>query len=221
MNALLEIRDLYGGYEKNVNILQGVDLTVEEGEVVGVVGLNGSGKSTLGKAVMNLIPYRKGTVVFDGQSVEDKNTHQLAHMGISLMRQGGAVFPGLSVGQNLKLVGGALSDLPSSKLQSSLMADKLSGGERQELALAMALAGIPKLVFLDEPSAGLSPAAVDGIYTILDRIKKQREMSMIVIEQNIARAVAFCDKIVLLATGRIEAEFSDSSLDEIEKQMFK
>ena len=103
MSTLLEIKGLYGGYEPGVNILQGIDLTVAKGEVVGLIGLNGSGKSTLGKAVMNLVPYRKGEIIFDGHHVEDKSTHELAQLGIALMHQGGVVFPNLSVWQNLQM----------------------------------------------------------------------------------------------------------------------
>ena len=110
MSNLLEIKGLYAGYEQDVNILQGIDLTVAEGEAVGIIGLNGSGKSTLGKAVMNLVPYRRGSIVFNGQHIEDKSTHELAQMGIALMHQGGVVFPNISVWQNLSLAWGDKAD---------------------------------------------------------------------------------------------------------------
>lgn len=236
MSALLEIRNLEGGYEKGVRILQGIDLTVEQGEAVGIIGLNGSGKSTLGKAIMNLLPYRKGSIVFDGQEVEDTPPHDLAQMGIALMHQGGVVFPNLSVWQNIQM---ALGNTQRSTLNTQLkeiipllqepmtelmrtMADKLSGGQRHELALAMTLANKPKLVILDEPSAGLSPKALEEMYGILRRIRELYGLTVLLVEQNISRAVAFCDKCVLLGQGRITDEFVGERLvlSEIESLMF-
>lgn len=236
MSTMLEIKNLYGGYEQGVKILQGIDLTVAEGEAVGIIGLNGSGKSTLGKAVMNLIPYRKGSIVFDGQHVEDKGTHELAQMGIALMHQGGVVFPNLSVWQNLQM---AMGNAHRSTLHAQLkevipllqksktelmrtMADKLSGGQRHELALAMTLARQPKLVILDEPSAGLSPKAVEEMYGMLKKIRKLYGVTVILVEQNVSRAVSFCDRCVLLGQGRITDEFVGERLvlSEIESLMF-
>lgn len=236
MSALLEIRNLEGGYEKGVRILQGIDLTVEQGEAVGIIGLNGSGKSTLGKAILNLLPYRTGNIFFDGQQVEDKSPHDLAQMGIALMHQGGVVFPNLSVWQNIQM---ALGNAQRSTLNTQLkeiipllkepmtelmrtMADKLSGGQRHELALAMTLAHKPKLVILDEPSAGLSPKAVEEMYGILRKIRELYGLTVLLVEQNISRAVAFCDKCVLLGQGRITGGFVGERLvlSEIESLMF-
>lgn len=215
MSTMLEIKDLYGGYEQGVQILQGIDLTVAEGEAVGIIGLNGSGKSTLGKAVMNLIPYRKGSIVFDGQHIEDKSTHELAQMGIAMMHQGGVVFSNLSVWQNLQM---AIKTQNLSSLQSIIpllqkpkkelmrtMADKLSGGQRHELALAMTLARQPKLVILDEPSAGLSPKAVEELYELLEKIRNSLGVTMLIIEQNINQASSFCDRCVTVDVGKVRS----------------
>lgn len=237
MSALLEIWNLEGGYEKGVRILQGIDLTVEHGEAVGIIGLNGSGKSTLGKAILNLLPYRMGNIFFDGQQVEDKSPHDLAQMGIALMHQGGVVFPNLSVWQNIQM---ALGNAQRSTLNTQLkevipllqkskrelirtMADKLSGGQRHELALAMTLARKPKLVILDEPSAGLSPKAVEEMYEMLDVIHKSFKMSILLIEQNISHALSSCDRCVMLSQGVISCEFTgkDLLISEIERIMFK
>lgn len=237
MNTLLEIKGLRGGYELGVNILQGIDLTVTQGEAVGIIGLNGSGKSTLGKAVMNLIPYREGSIVFNGQHIEDKSTHELAQMGIALMHQGGVVFPNLSVWQNLQMALGSsqrstfdtllreiipLLQKPKKELMRT-MADKLSGGQRHELALAMTLARQPKLVILDEPSAGLSPKAVEEMYGMLGRIRGNFGITILLIEQNVTRAVGFCERCVMLEQGRIMDEFDENRLKmfEIESIMFK
>lgn len=240
MSTLLEIKGLHGGYEKDVNILQGIDLTVAEGEAVGIIGLNGSGKSTLGKAVMNLIPFREGSIVYDGQHVEGRSTSELAQLGMALMHQGGAVFPNLSVWQNLQLALGSVSRTAETQnfvsLQSVIpllqrpkkelmrtMADKLSGGQRHELALAMTLARQPKLVILDEPSAGLSPKAVEEMYGMLGKIRKVLGITVLLIEQNVTRAVGFCERCVMLKQGVIANEFAGESmvLSEIENLMFK
>ena len=240
MNTWLEIKGLYGGYEKDVNILQGIDLTVAEGEAVGIIGLNGSGKSTLGKAVMNLIPFREGSIVYDGQHVEGRSTSELAQLGMALMHQGGAVFPNLSVWQNLQLALGSVSRTAEAQNFVSLrsvipllqkprkelmrtMADKLSGGQRHELALAMTLSRRPKLVILDEPSAGLSPKAVEEMYGMLGKIRKELGITVLLIEQNISRAVAFCSRCLLLNHGTFSKEFVGDKLGlkEIESVMFK
>lgn len=236
MSKLLEIKDLYGGYEKGVKVLQGINLTVEQGEAVGIIGLNGSGKSTLGKAVMNLLPYRSGKVFFEGQDVSEDSTCQLAQKGIAMMHQGGVVFPNLSVWQNLQLAFGTsrlspftsqLSDIipllqqPKKKLMRT-MADKLSGGQRHELALAMTLARQPKLVILDEPSAGLSPKALEEMYEMLGKIKESFGLGVVLVEQNVSRAISFCNRCVMLGMGTISYEFIGESLviSEIERVMF-
>lgn len=216
MKNLLQIDDLYGGYKDGVNILQGVNLTVDEGETVGIIGLNGSGKSTLGKAIMNMLPYRTGSIVFDGQNVESRSTHELAKLGIAIMHQGGAVFPNLSVWQNLQLACNSEFNIQNSKLAElipllqrpkkelmHIMADTLSGGQRHELALAMTLARKPKLVVLDEPSAGLSPKAVDEMYELLEKVRSSLGMTMLIIEQNIDKAVSFCDRCVKVDVGKV------------------
>lgn len=230
MSNLLEINGLYAGYEPDVNILQGIDLTVSEGEAVGIIGLNGSGKSTLGKTVMNLVPYHKGEIIFDGHHVEDKSTHELAQLGIAVMLQGGVVFPNLSVWQNLQMAVETqdfaplqpiipLLQKPKKELMRT-MADKLSGGQRHELALAMTLARQPKLIILDEPSAGLSPKAVEEMYGMLGQIRKHFGLTIILVEQNVSRAVAFCRRCVLLEQGTVSQIFTDGNLKDIEKIMF-
>lgn len=234
MSAILEIKDLYGGYEKDAMILQGVSMTIEEGEAVGIIGLNGSGKSTLGKVIMNLIPYRSGELFAKGKPIHMKTTEELSRSGIALMQQGGAVFPILSVHDNLQLAfhdnnGNnyatalkkiiPLLDEPV-RQQQRTMADRLSGGQRHQLALAMALAQQPWLLILDEPSAGLSPAAVDEMYAMLGQIRKEFGMSILLIEQNISRAVSFCDRCQMLRQGKIVEEFIDKNIERIQNSMF-
>lgn len=234
MNKVLEIQSLRGGYIPELDILQGIDLALCEGEVLGIIGLNGSGKSTLGKAVMNMIPRREGDILYCGESVMTLPTHTLATRGIAFMQQGGQVFRTLSVWENLQLAFGndAKNDYisvlksvvpllyrPKGELQR-MMADKLSGGQRHQLALAMTLARQPKLAILDEPSAGLSPVAVAEMYDILHEVRTRLGVTMLIIEQNIAKAMEFCDRSILLSQGRIVQEFKENDLAMVEKIMF-
>lgn len=235
MKELLEIKGLVGGYEKDVNILQGIDMVVAPGETVGIIGLNGSGKSTLAKALMNLLPFRSGLIMFGGQDVSERATHRLSRMGIALMQQGGVVFPTLSVWQNLSLARGSKTFIPHYEQLKQIipllnepnkdlmrtMADKLSGGQRHELALAMTLSRNPKLVILDEPSAGLSPKAVKAMYGMLEAIRKQFGVSIVLIEQNVHQAVNFCDRCLMIKMGVVAGEFVSKDVMEIENLMFE
>ena len=234
MMQVLEIHNLRGGYIPELDILQGIHLSLNEGEVVGVIGLNGSGKSTLGKAIMNMIPRREGEIRFCGQSITSLATHELATRGIAIMQQGGQVFNTMSVWENLQLAFGdkknneyvvVLKEIlpllarPKKELQHT-MADKLSGGQRHQLALAMTLARRPKLAILDEPSAGLSPKSVEVMYQILQLVRERLGVTILLIEQNIAKAIDFCDRSILLSQGTIAHEFIDGSITDVEKIMF-
>jgi ABC-type branched-subunit amino acid transport system ATPase component len=231
---VLEIHNVRGGYIPELDILQGIDLVLNEGDVVGVLGLNGSGKSTLGKAIMNMIPRREGEIRFCGKLITSLTTHELAIQGIAIMQQGGQVFNTMSVWENLQLAFGDVQDKeyivqlqeivplltrPKKELQHT-MADKLSGGQRHQLALAMTLARHPKLAILDEPSAGLSPKSVEEMYKILQQVRERLGVTILLIEQNIAKAIDFCDRSILLTQGTIEYEFIDGTITDIEKIMF-
>ncbi len=236
MRELLRISGLWGGYKDGVDILKGVDLVVNEGEVIGIIGLNGSGKSTLGKAIMNMIPIRRGVIEFEGEDITRLSTHMIARRGISIMQQGGQVFPNLSVWENLDMAFGHTSGTISSYekikdiiplLQSSKrelqhkMADKLSGGQKHQLALAMSLASLPRLVILDEPSAGLSPIAVEDMYSIIASIKERFNMSIILIEQNVSKAIQNCERCALLRQGIVSQSFKKGEIADIESVIFK
>ena len=212
MSEILKINDLWGGYKADVDILQGVSMEVQQGEAIGIIGLNGSGKSTLGKAIMN-----RGEIIFEGKDVTSLTTSQLSHCGISIMQQGGKVFQTLSVWDNLQLalskhsadttetLRGILPMLqaPKKELQR-MMADKLSGGQKHQLSLAMTLATNPRLVVLDEPSAGLSPKAVDDMYQLLHAIRNTLGITTIIlIEQNIARAIDYCNRCMVMSQGKL------------------
>lgn len=228
MSEILKINNLWGGYQEGVDILRGISLEVQQGEAVGIIGLNGSGKSTFGKAIMNMIPFRKGEIFFEGEDITSLTTCQLSHRGISIMQQGGKIFYNLSVWDNLQLArqgdNSQLAEIipllqqPKRELQH-LMADKLSGGQKHQLSLAMTLAANPRLVILDEPSAGLSPKAIDEMFEILQSIKIKWGITIILIEQNIAKAVNYSNMVFLVKQGTIE-QMDQSSLHEIELIMF-
>ena len=237
MSEILKINNLWGGYKEGVDILRGISLEVQQGEAVGIIGLNGSGKSTFGKAIMNMIPFRKGEIFFEDEDITTLTTSQLAHCGISIMQQGGKVFQNLSVWENLQLAAQGsnsqfsilnsqleevfpLLQRPKKELQQ-LMSDKLSGGQKHQLSLSMTLATNPHLVILDEPSAGLSPKAMEEMYSILDTVKKRMGISIILIEQNIHHAIDFCSRVFLIKQGKIEKEFLSKGISEIELIMFK
>lgn len=234
MSEILKISGLWGGYKEGVDILRGIDMTIQEGEAVGIIGLNGSGKSTLGKAIMNMIPIRRGEILFNGESIMNLPTHELVHKGISIMQQGGQVFQNLSVCDNIDIAFGScmnsyfedISDIlpilqkPRKELMHK-MADKLSGGQKHQLALAMALATRPKLLILDEPSAGLSPISVEQMYNTLHLVRERTKVTIILIEQNVSKAVQSCERSILLRQGLIIKGFRKDDINDIESIIFK
>lgn len=219
MSEILKINNLWGGYQEGVDILRGISIVIQQGEAIGVIGLNGSGKSTLGRAIMNMIPFRKGDIIFEGKDITTLTTSQLSHCGISIMQQGGKVFPNLSVWENLLLaVQGNNCQLSMTKSQfvgiipllqrpkkelQLLMADKLSGGQKHQLSFAMTLATNPRFIILDEPSAGLSPKAVEEMFEMLFAVRTKIGISYFLIEQNISKVVDFCDRTLLLSHGEL------------------
>ena len=233
MSEILKIDDLWGGYKEDVDILQGVSLEVQQGEAVGIIGLNCSGTSTLGKAIMNMIPFRRGVITFEGEDITKLSTSQLSHRGLSIMQQGGRVFKTISMWENLQLALykqpketlGRLKEIIPMLQQSQrqlqhTMADKLSGGQKHQLSLAMTLATNPRLVILDEPSAGLSPKAVEEMYGMLQAVRDTFGVTIILIEQNIARAIRFCDRCAIMQTGQLNLLSGNRDIQEIEKIMF-
>jgi ABC-type branched-subunit amino acid transport system ATPase component len=210
MSALLDIRGLKAGYIPEVDVLQGIDLSVNSGETIGILGLNGSGKSSIAKAIAGQIPFRTGSILFNGDSLMTVRPDRLRAMGISYMRQEGGVFGNLTVEENLYLASRDVQYLPSFfAAKKKMQADRLSGGERQLLAFSMALSSNTKLLILDEPSAGLSPSAADEIYETMKRIIRERALTVLLIEQNVARAVSLSTRVAWVADGRLAIEPAD------------
>lgn len=232
-DVILKTDHIAGGYVAGINILHGISLQIERGAAIGVLGLNGSGKSSFGKSLVNMLPYRTGSLMFAGEDISNLSTEEISRQGIRMMFQGGQVFQTLSIWDNLRLVTGnsfkeqmerlrpiiPILDNPQNWLKGT-MADKLSGGQRHQLALAMTLATLPSIVILDEPSAGLSPKSVDMMYNLLNEVKDKFALTIVLIEQNISRAVEFCDNCVLIQQGTIGKTFGRGELHEIEATMF-
>ncbi len=227
---ILKLENITGGYAKGVPILKGVDLELKTGEVLAIIGQNGAGKSTLAKAIINILPYRTGKLLFKGKDVCSLSTRQLNQRGITYYMQGGRVFNTLSVKENIRFVSISgnnskydelLSVFPTLRKHWLDDAGMLSGGERHQLALAMVLTKQPELLILDEPSAGLSPAATDELYQILHTIKKEK-VSMILIEQNIAKAIAFSHRVAVMQDGMIEAVLvsDESAIEKVQDIYF-
>ena len=215
MTALLDVDDLEVAYGRT-RALKGVSLSVDRGEIVGVVGPNGAGKSTLMWAICGVKEVRRGSVAFDGQQLSGKRPHTLVRMGISLVPEGRRIFGGLTVEENMRLGMTAVKDgSPKSEAIESMVtlfpdlqpllgthAGKLSGGEQQQLAIARALVSEPKLLLLDEPSLGLAPIVTDRLFATLSELR-ERGVTLLVVEQNAARAVELADRTYVLRSGSI------------------
>jgi branched-chain amino acid transport system ATP-binding protein len=216
---VLELRDLRvarGG----VQVLHGVELTVGAGEVVGVIGPNGAGKSTLLRAICGLVPPSAGQLRFAGRSLEGMVPEQIARLGLAFVPEGRHIFRTLTVAENLRLAarGGLdrqleqmLGRFPLLRARAGERADRLSGGEQQQLAIARALLARPRLLILDEPSLGLAPKTIDLIYELLESLREEG-VTMLLVEQNATRTVGFCDRCLVLSGGRVRAEGSRAEL---------
>ncbi len=213
MSALV-VRDLVVGYEPGVPIVNGASLTVAAGEIVAVLGPNGAGKSTLIKAIAGVAPIRSGAVFLGDEEITRLPAHRLVREGLAFVPQTENVFTGMSVEDNLRLAAGILpSDkrtrriaeiyrfFPDLARQRRLLAGRLSGGQRQMAAIARALIAAPRVLMLDEPSAGLSPKLVEGVFARLAEIRASG-VAIVLVEQNARAALAIADRGLVQVEGR-------------------
>jgi branched-chain amino acid transport system ATP-binding protein len=211
--ALMAVTDVVAGYGASDEILKGISLTVDAGELVCIIGPNGAGKSTLLKVMAGLLRPRSGAVMFDGSTLTASPARAVSQAGIVYVAQEQNTFPSLTVRENLVLgsylhPAGAASRVEQMMQRFPLLRDKarqpartLSGGQRQTLAVAAALMAQPKLMLLDEPSAGLSPQAAEQLFDTLRAIR-DAGVAILMVEQNALAALDISDRAYIFVLGR-------------------
>jgi branched-chain amino acid transport system ATP-binding protein len=212
--ALLTVEDIHT-YLGDSHIIQGVSLAVPAGKVVALLGRNGAGKTTTLRSIMRMVRPRRGRVAFDGKDISALATFEIARARIAFVQETRAIFPSLTVEENLAIAtrppfnGGSVwtmerifDDFPQLAARRRNGGTQLSGGEQQMLAIARALVANPRLLLLDEPSEGLAPLIVRQIADIIVMLK-QAGMTMLLVEQNFALATEVADNVVILGKGRV------------------
>lgn len=227
MTPLLDARDLDVGY-RGKQVLHGVSLTVHQAEVVGLIGHNGAGKSTLLKALYGLVGIQRGEVRFDGGPITHCDAAANAARGLALVPQARGLFTELTVAENLRLGGYLVRDarvlakrlatvhtlFPVLRERATQVAGALSGGEQQMVALGLALMREPRLLLLDEPSLGLSPAMIDRVLDSVRTVTARLGVSVLIAEQNVKQLFRIADRVYGLKVGRVVVEGPTGSLDE-------
>jgi len=221
MSALLKVQGLSASYGR-VPVLHGINLDVNEGEILGVLGHNGMGKTTLLKALMGIIPTTSGQITFDGEDLTRLNSSRRGRLGIGYVPQGRGIFPTLSVRDNLRM-GVAAHDMDETDAVERVLANfprlerlldrdggALSGGEQQLLALARCLISEPALILLDEPTEGIQPSIIDEIIDLLQSLNKNTGISIVLVEQSLDFITALSDRVLLIQKGSITGEISGS-----------
>ena len=227
MSNLLEIRDLnvaYGG----IQAVRGISFDVAEGEVVTLIGANGAGKSSTLRSIVGLVKSAGGNIMFDRKELRGLSTENIVRQGITLVPEGRRVFVNLTVYENLKMGAYMRKDrldedldwvydlFPRLKERSWQSAGTLSGGEQQMLAIGRALMSRPKLIMMDEPSLGLAPIVVQGVFDIIREINRQG-VTILLVEQNANMALKAADHAYVMETGRITMSGTGAELAENEE----
>ncbi|MBQ4483233.1 MAG: ABC transporter ATP-binding protein [Lachnospiraceae bacterium] len=219
---VLQIKDLqisYGGIEA----VRGISFDVKAGEVVTLIGANGAGKSSTLRAISGLVKPKAGTVIFEGEDITGKDSNAIVSKGLMMVPEGRRIFPNLTVLENLKIGAYLRNDdleadletvygyFPRLKERSWQAGGTLSGGEQQMLAVGRALMGRPKLLMMDEPSLGLAPIVVQGIFEIINRIH-EAGTTVLLIEQNANMALHVADRAYVIENGKISMEGTGKEL---------
>jgi branched-chain amino acid transport system ATP-binding protein len=222
--VILEINDLHAGYGR-IPVLSGISFAVGEHEVIGVLGHNGMGKTTLLKTLIGQVPLTSGTMRFDGIDIGAMPSFRRARAGMGYLPQGRAIFPNLTVYENLRMgfvengvhseensLNDVLARFPRLDPLLQRQGAALSGGEQQILALARCLCGAPKLLLLDEPTEGIQPSIVEEILDILIRLHRHQGLAIVVVEQSLDFIRRLSDRILLIEKGMIMGEVTPDAL---------
>ena len=214
MAAILNITDLAVSYG-NIQALRGVDLHVDEGEIIALIGANGAGKSTLMNTIMGLVHPRRGAIEYRGSNIAGCETREIVRQGVTLSPEGRQVFPDLTVMDNLTLGGYFHSDAENQETLKTVFSLfpvleerrhqiglTLSGGEQQMLAIGRAMMSKPKLLLRDEPSLGLAPIIVSNLFKLISQIREMG-VTILLVEQNARIALKTADRAYVLESGRI------------------
>jgi branched-chain amino acid transport system ATP-binding protein len=233
--TLLAVDNITVSYGR-LTALRGVTLKIDEGEVLFVTGPNGAGKSTLLNAIAGVVPAGSGSIMIDGAKVTGTSPEDIARRGFSLVPEGRNVFGGLTIEENLKVGTGMrrdrkkiADDLESVYEEFPMLAERrhtpagmLSGGQQQMLVIGRALMAAPRIMAIDEPSLGLAPKIIDHVYEILVRLRAQRKLTLLIVEQSSTRAMMTGGRMVLIRGGRIvlEGAAADMIRDDRLKQAY-
>ncbi|RJF96803.1 ABC transporter ATP-binding protein [Noviherbaspirillum cavernae] len=216
---MLDIKDIHSGYG-DIRILRGINLSLSQGEFVGLWGHNGMGKSTLMRTILGYLTATAGSISFEGQDITGMATFRRAQLGIGLVPQGRAIFPHLSVLDNLRMgavsfsqdrdetVSSVLKHFPRLNAYLDRPGGLLSGGEQQLLALARCLCGKPKLMLLDEPTEGIQPSIISEMVDTLHRIRESTGLTLLLVEQNQAFIGSLADRVLTMQKGVLVNESS-------------
>ena len=213
---MLKISNVETFYGK-IQALRGVDLDVNDGEIVSLIGSNGAGKSTLLMTISGVNKAKKGNIVFNGENIENKQPHKIVDMGICQVPEGRRIFSRLTVEENLRL--GAHANEKGKHFENDIkevydlfpvLSDRktqrggtLSGGEQQMLAIGRALMSKPKVLLLDEPSLGIAPKLVNQIFVSIKNINKEKNVTIFLVEQNAKKALELADRAYVLVNGKV------------------
>jgi branched-chain amino acid transport system ATP-binding protein len=226
----LDVSGLEAGYDR-LQVLHGIDVSVSPGELVAVIGANGAGKSTLLRTISGLLKPRRGTIRLAGRDVTSLSAERISKLGLAHVPENRLVFPSLTVDDNLALGGWtrqrdgrfpqrrqeALALFPRLADRTALPAGALSGGEQQMLAMARALMSDPSVIVLDEPSLGLAPRVVGEIIAALARLRDDRHLAILLVEQNIRAAFTVADRVLVMDRGNVVAEGTPAELGDDER----
>ena len=222
---MLKISNIETFYGK-IQALRGVDLDVNDGEIVSLIGSNGAGKSTLLMTISGVNKAKRGNIVFNGENIENKEPHQIVDMGICQVPEGRRIFSRLTVEENLRL--GAHANEKGKYFENDIkevydlfpvLSDRktqrggtLSGGEQQMLAIGRALMSKPKVLLLDEPSLGIAPKLVNQIFVSIKNINKEKNVTIFLVEQNAKKALELADRAYVLVNGKVTIKGSGQEL---------